>query len=372
MAVQKVATQVIEDGAVTDAKIADIDATKLTGSIANARIPAGAVTQHVTDPITKSTSEPAADTNPSGGVGTVWLRTTTGEMYCCTDATTNANVWTNIGEGTGSEPVLLPSGGTITTDGDYKVHTFNSSGTFAITHLSTIIGSAVEYLVIAGGGCGGRHRGGGGGAGGYRTASGLSVTAQSYTVTVGGGGAVNGIKGGSDSIFDSITSVGGGPGGHNSAWEAGTALDGGSGGGGHGGAGVAGSGTSGQGNAGGVGYNGGAGDQNGGGGGGASAVGAAGVTNASGGGGNGGNGSASSITGSSVTRSGGGGGTSHGGGSTARGGSGGGGNGYTTADNGSAGTANTGGGGGSSGSGSATGYGWNGGSGVVIIRYQFQ
>ncbi len=368
MAVQKVATQVIEDGALTDAKIADIDATKLTGSIANARIPAGAVTQHVTDPITKSTSEPAADTNPSGGVGTVWLRTTTGEMYCCTDATTNANVWTNIGEGTGSEPVLLPSGGTITTDGDYKVHTFNSSGTFVITHLSAIIGSAVEYLVIAGGGCGGKHRGGGGGAGGYRTASGLSVTAQSYTVTVGGGGAVDGTKGGSDSIFNSITSVGGGQGGHNSSWESGSTLDGGSGGGGHT-AGTAGSGTSGQGNAGGDGYNGGAGNQNGGGGGGASAVGAAGVTGA---GGNGGNGSASSITGSSVTRSGGGGGVSTGGGSTARGGSGGGGNGYTTADDGSAGTANTGGGGGGSGSGSQVGYGWNGGSGVVIIRYQFQ
>jgi len=42
--------------------------------------------------ITKSTSEPTTSTNPSGGVGTTWLRTTTGEMYCCTDATTNAMV----------------------------------------------------------------------------------------------------------------------------------------------------------------------------------------------------------------------------------------------------------------------------------------
>ena len=80
--------------------------------------------------ITKSTSEPTATTNPSGGVGTVYLRTTTGEMYCCTDATTDANVWTNIGDGTGNIPSLPPSGGTITTDGDYKVHTFTSSGTF--------------------------------------------------------------------------------------------------------------------------------------------------------------------------------------------------------------------------------------------------
>ena len=49
MAVQKVATQVIEDAAVTDAKIATgIDATKLTGTIADARISEGSVTQHVT------------------------------------------------------------------------------------------------------------------------------------------------------------------------------------------------------------------------------------------------------------------------------------------------------------------------------------
>ena len=52
--------------------------------------------------ITKSTSEPAIDANPAGGVGTVWLRTTTGEMYCCTDASTDANVWTNIGDGAGT------------------------------------------------------------------------------------------------------------------------------------------------------------------------------------------------------------------------------------------------------------------------------
>jgi hypothetical protein len=36
------------DGTVTDAKIVDVAATKLTGSIADARVPASAVTQHVT------------------------------------------------------------------------------------------------------------------------------------------------------------------------------------------------------------------------------------------------------------------------------------------------------------------------------------
>ena len=61
------------------------------------------------------------------------------------------------------------TGGTITTDGDYKVHTFNSSGTFTVTTLGSE--GTVEYLVIAGGASGGYGRdsrsGGGGGAGGF-------------------------------------------------------------------------------------------------------------------------------------------------------------------------------------------------------------
>ena len=35
-------------GSITSAKITSLDATKLTGSIADARVPASAVTQHVT------------------------------------------------------------------------------------------------------------------------------------------------------------------------------------------------------------------------------------------------------------------------------------------------------------------------------------
>ena len=51
---------------------------------------------------TTSTSDPAIDTNPSGGVGSLWYNKTGGEMYVCTDATAGENVWTNIGEGTGN------------------------------------------------------------------------------------------------------------------------------------------------------------------------------------------------------------------------------------------------------------------------------
>ena len=54
----------------------------------------------VTD-FTTSASDPVITTNPSGGVGSVWYNTTSGEAYVCTDATAGENVWTNLGEGTG-------------------------------------------------------------------------------------------------------------------------------------------------------------------------------------------------------------------------------------------------------------------------------
>ena len=49
--------------------------------------------------ITKDSSDPAYNTN--GTLGDLWLNTTSGEMFALTDATTDANVWTNIGDGSG-------------------------------------------------------------------------------------------------------------------------------------------------------------------------------------------------------------------------------------------------------------------------------
>jgi len=51
---------------------------------------------------TQSTSDPVVTTNPSGGVGSVWYNKTSGEAYICTDATAGANVWTNVGAGSGN------------------------------------------------------------------------------------------------------------------------------------------------------------------------------------------------------------------------------------------------------------------------------
>ena len=171
----------------------------------------------------------------------------------------------DIGFDTSVDTYLTATGGTVTTDGDYKVHTFNSTGTFEVTNTTN---ATVEYLVIAGGGGGGGNGGGGGGAGGYLTATGLSVAKQSYTVTVGAGGAKGAHSGatgheganGTDSTISTVTSTGGGGGsGTTASGSAANNLghDGGSGGGG-GPFGSGGSGVSGQG------YDGGSGTDNGG------------------------------------------------------------------------------------------------------------
>jgi len=91
-----------------------------TGSTANkivvldgsGRLPAvsGALLTGVSSS-TKSASDPTISTNPSGGVGTEWHNTTTGEAYICTDATAGANVWTNIGAGSGDVLPLTWMGG---------------------------------------------------------------------------------------------------------------------------------------------------------------------------------------------------------------------------------------------------------------------
>ncbi|QDP57622.1 MAG: putative tail fiber protein [Prokaryotic dsDNA virus sp.] len=270
----------------------------------------------------------------------------------------------------------LPTGGSITTTGDFRVHTFTSSGTFT----NTITDLSLQYLVIAGGGGGSQSQnatgGGAGGAGGYRTSvpsatsggggsaeSVLTLSTGDKTVTVGGGGGDR--ASGSDSVFDSITSTGGG---HGGGYQRTGAASGGSGGGAAFQAG-AGSGTSGQGFGGGSATTGG-----GGGGGGAGAVGG----NSGGNhlGGNGGTGVESSINGSATTRAGGGGGGCHNGygGSpdSGDGGAGGGGRGAAAGVSGGdtpqSGSGNTGGGGGGPIGNSSQG-GASGGSGIVIVRY---
>ncbi len=298
---------------------------------------------------------------------------------------------------------VTATGGTITTVGDFKIHTFTGDGCFQVTDAGTPGGSnTVDYLVVAGGGGGGGDGAGGGGAGGYResggTASGcyavsplgsspssvaaLPVGVQTYPIAVGGGGA-GAICGstsvgasGAVSTFSSITSAGGGRGGAGAS-ACTLAGAGGSGGGTRsntnavGGAGNTPPVAPPQGSAGGDGA---PGNFCGAGGGGATAVGTPGPSGPKAGGA----GATSSINNTPTTRAGGGGGGKNGpagaGGAGGSGGGGAGGQGSSpgTNTNGVAGTVNTGGGGGGSGGGNPGRTGGAGGSGVVIIRYKFQ
>ena len=324
---------------------------------------------------------------------------------------------TSVADQGGSQAAYtVATGGTITTSGDYKIHTFTGDGTFAVSSLGNAAGGGtkVSYVVVGGGGAGASGRGGGGGAGGFRegkvssdpytdspldAGDGLTVSVQSYPIDVGGGGAAVNGGGGSDiggvgapgesSTFSTISSAGGGRGSTSNGTPPGSAANGGSGGGGSynltgGGSGNTPPVSPPQGQNGGNGVNAGNG-YGGGGGGGAGNAGDPGRPSSTA---TGGGGVASSITGSPVTRAGGGGG-GHSGGpgypgtptGTGVGGPGGGGPGGSSpgvADSGmdaTAGTANTGGGGGGGaffGTPYHTGNGGSGGSGVVIIRYKYQ
>ena len=302
--------------------------------------------------------------------------------------------WVPIQDQEGSKEnkeYITATGGSITECGDFKIHTFTSSGCFQVTAVGNAAGSnTVSYVVVAGGGGGSGDGAAGAGAGGYREGlgsndtytgsplrnpTGVPVSVQTYPITIGAGGAGAPQPGtgsnGNPSVFSTITSTAGGYGGR------GAGNPGGSGGGGGrnspyaGGTGNTPPVSPAQGTNGGPGGppNGGDGS---GGGGGATAAGASNPGNA---GGAGGAGATSSITGSPVARAGGGGGgTSPGTATKGAGGTGGGGNGAGCTTNAQNGTANTGGGGGGSagGPGIPITVGGSGGSGIVILRYKFQ
>ena len=95
------------------------------------------------------------------------------------------------------------TGGTITTFGDYVIHTFTSGGEFANAD-STL--TEVEVLVVGGGGGGGVY--GGGGGGGAVVSGTVSIAEASYSVMVGEGGDSD--SPGGTSAFASLAVASGG------------------------------------------------------------------------------------------------------------------------------------------------------------------
>jgi hypothetical protein len=335
-----------------------------------------------------------------GTINFTFEKNNSGGTFIYVDATEGWQVFLDGSNADAQPSRIIATGGTITTCGLYKIHTFTGPGTFCVSCAGCTGSDKVDYMVIAGGGGGGgSQRAGGGGAGGFRevrctstsgcwTASPLAggnsvtVTQQGYPISVGGGGAAGGNTGGvarassgTPSTGLGITATGGGGGGGGfpgcaSPNRAG--LSGGSGGGGGSGSSDTRSGGNGnnppvsppQGKDGGTGNGGN--NQSGGGGGGATVAGTASPTGPDSAA-PGGTGATNSITGASVGRAGGGGGgkgtpeSS----ATPQGTQGGG-------DAGAAGVANKGGGGGGASSSGCAGTGGAGGSGIVVIRYRFQ
>ena len=180
----------------------------------------------------------------NGGEGSIILNTEgEGITLVYIDSTVG---WRSIQDNVFADPgsnFVTATGGTESTSGDFKIHTFTGPGTFTVnTTGGTPANNIADYLVVAGGGGGGIGGGGGGGArffattpanpqsgpaaprNGYASPSPsgtqITVTATSYPITVGGGGAGGGVTPsiahgtrGSSSIFSTITSVGGGGGG---------------------------------------------------------------------------------------------------------------------------------------------------------------
>jgi hypothetical protein len=318
---------------------------------------------------------------------------------------TDDGLQSSVSQGT----FIQATGGTTVDCGSFRTHIFTGPGTFAVSALGcTGVNDKVEYLVVAGGAGGNSDWSGGSGAGGWRSftalpgahplngPAALPVSVTSYPVTVGSGGTAgpgpNGLaSAGNTSTFSTISSAGGGRAGQEFTGCGGVA--GGSGGGNYYAEQTEGAGNTppvspAQGNPGG-----GTGSSPGadgyGSGGGAGAPGTKGVHPSGNYGANGGVGAYIPATffgpvsptygtpGPAAGRyfSGGAGSMATAGGQTCGGAGGGGRGGYGTncgCGTATAGTVNTGGGGGSGGGNEASNPGKAGGSGIVVIRYQFQ
>ena len=359
----------IISGGFTASDIPNLDASKITsGSIADARIPASAVSQHATtyddNKLQSNIALLGFKTAVNGSLAKYNLQDQIIDEYINesgidTGASTNEIFSSGFYSGSGGGAL---SGGTLTSYSGYSARTFLADGNLVVTGTGT-----VDILLVGGGGQGG-HDGegdaGGGGAGGFRVITSHSLAAGTHAIQVGDGGAASTSQNsGQASIALTYTANGGGSGGTQASL---VGVAGASGGGGGGesnptaGAGNTPSTSPSQGNNGGTGDTTSGSGRSGGGGGGATAVG---VNASSGQGGDGGAGTANTYrTGSGVTYAGGGAGGSKTTGGT--GGAGGGGDGAdTVATNMTGGSANTGGGGGGGANGSA------GGTGIVVVRF---
>ncbi len=155
---------------------------------------------------TVSSSDPATDTNPSA-VGHLWVNSTSGEVFIATDVTTDSNVWTNIGEGTGGvAPVVwygdrgLMAGSHVS--GVLDINYFNIPTTGNAADFGDLVGPYIRQQAAVSNGSRGCWMGGRGAARydriDYVTISTLGNALDFGNITSarsGGGGCSDGTKG---------------------------------------------------------------------------------------------------------------------------------------------------------------------------------
>jgi len=230
-----------------------------TGSAFNMNLPAGvagaivSVADYAATFQTNNLTVVPNGTDKIGGQNQNAILSTEGQSvtFVFVDSTQG---WINTMDSTSNvrgSDFITASGGTETTSGDCKIHTFTGPGTFTVNSISSCAANnQVSYLVVAGGGGAGYNRGGGGGGAGFREdkspltpytasplegAGAISVTVTGFPIAVGGGGAAapsgdntGAASSGAVSTFSSITAAGGGGGGSRCKVQG---LNGGSGGG---------------------------------------------------------------------------------------------------------------------------------------------
>ena len=104
---------------------------------------------------------------------------------------------------------IAATGGTVTTSGNYKYHTFTSSDNFVVTAAPS--GKYIDILLVGAGGTSGGNSSTGGG-GGVVIREGESIGTGSYSITIGLPVNVAGANG-EDTVAIGFTALGGGGGG---------------------------------------------------------------------------------------------------------------------------------------------------------------
>ena len=191
-----VASHLVNGLTLTDAKITGLSSSKLSGALP--ALDGSTLTNMPAGITVKSASDPAIDTNHANGVGTTWVNTTSGEMYVCIDATTDANIWFNVGGGSGDVQPYVYQGtsygyalGGYNIPANYKDYIQKFS--FASSSTSTTPGSLLNTRYDGAGGVSSTHGwmiGGTGGEGNHPSAPCTSIekfafASDSGNVTVG-------------------------------------------------------------------------------------------------------------------------------------------------------------------------------------------